>query len=384
MTHALLAPSAAHRWLECPGSVMLSQAYPDEGGPDALDGEASHYAAAEMLADKVVAEGQIAPNGVILTDEMLEAAEVYVDAVRRAFSRATLLGDAGVVVERTVPIPRIHAAHCWGTPDARGWLPGFVLHVFDYKFGHRVVEAYENWQLIAYAAGLLDEPHVRDFVRQRGDENITLKLTVVQPRAPHAEGPVRTWTCKASDIRGHVNRLQMAGDAALDAEPPTRAGPWCRDCSARHACPTLQREGAAIMSALGGSMPFDLTPQALGVELRYLDRAAAILEARKSGLEEQAQAMLKRGEAVPFWRIAQEPGRERWTVPDEQVVALGDALGLKLGKVKAVTPNQARTAGADAATVASMSERPLSAFKLRPDDGTAARKVFGSTSANSY
>jgi hypothetical protein len=373
-----LAPSAAHRWVECPGSVMLQQAYPDEDDIDAREGTASHFAGAEMLADRVVGVGQIAPNGVALTDEMIEAAEVYVEAVHKVAKRATALGDAGVVVERRVDIPRVHPEHCWGTPDVRTWVPGFVLHVLDYKYGHRIVEAFENWQLIAYAAGLLDEPHVRDMVRQRGDQDITLALTVVQPRAPHVDGPIRTWQCRASDIRGHVNRMQMAGEAALVTDAPTRAGSWCRDCSARHACPTLQREAAAIAQDIGSAMPFDLAPHALGVELRYLSRAAAILDARKSGLEQQAEAMLKRGEQVPFWRVVQEPGREKWTVDAEQVIALGQSLEVNLAKADSLTPNQARKAGVPADVVAAMSHRPLSAFKLVPDDGAAARRVFSS------
>jgi hypothetical protein len=62
--------------------------------------------------------------------------------------------------EDPVSMPQIHA-QCHGTPDwwqARMTVvelvtPDFIT-VKDYKSGHRVVEVFENWQLIAYALGV--------------------------------------------------------------------------------------------------------------------------------------------------------------------------------------------------------------------------------------
>jgi hypothetical protein len=82
--HALLAPSSAARWIACAGSVMMEVLYPETvEHAAAAEGTASHWAASEMLAGRVVAEGQVAPNGVVLSDEMIECAEVYVDNVMR-------------------------------------------------------------------------------------------------------------------------------------------------------------------------------------------------------------------------------------------------------------------------------------------------------------
>ena len=380
--HALLAPSAAHRWVECPGSAVLAQCYPQEEGPEAREGTAAHWAMQEMLLDRMVAEGLIAENGVPLTREMIEAAEVLVDDVRATVQRATALGDAGIKVEQRVAIPRIHNFHCWGTPDVSGWLPGFTLHVWDFKYGHRVVDAFENWQLMCYVAGLLDAAK-EAWMHQAGvtDERVKVVMTVVQPRAPHREGSVRRWAVQGADLRAYFNRLEMSAEVAMSPAPPTKAGPWCRDCAARRGCETLTRAAAGVMDDMGGITPLDLTPEQAGLELRNLARASEVLNARKAGLEEQVEHMLKAGKAIPFWRMSQEPGREVWTAPAAQVIAMGAMMEVDLAKPReALTPNQARKAGLAPELVATMASRPMAALKLVADDGREARQVFGSGS----
>ena len=80
--HSVLAPSSAGRIVQCPGSVTMGQAYPEAGdSPDAMDGVAAHWACSEMLEGRLVEVGQQAPNGVFLTEEMVEAADLYFDDV---------------------------------------------------------------------------------------------------------------------------------------------------------------------------------------------------------------------------------------------------------------------------------------------------------------
>ena len=49
MSHALLAPSSAHRWIECPGSVVLSKDIPETTSEYAEEGTFAHAVAAHCL-----------------------------------------------------------------------------------------------------------------------------------------------------------------------------------------------------------------------------------------------------------------------------------------------------------------------------------------------
>ena len=370
--HAIIAPSSLARTRQCPGSVVMEQAFPDtEQTPEAADGEASHWAAAELLAGRTVAEGQRAPNGVLLTQEMLEGADLYHDDVLRAlqpFGRSPADG----AIESPVAIPRVHS-ECWGTPDFRAWVPGPRprLMLWDYKFGHRVVEVLENEQLAAYVAGCLSATRLLD-------TDADVEVRIVQPRAPHREGPVRRWAFRGEEIRALVNSMSNAAHEALGDNPRTRVGPECRDCRARHACPALQRAAMDACDVAGQAQPFALGPGPLGVELRTLRRHQALLAARITGLEEQVEAAIRAGLQVPHWRVEFGTGRRRWTRPAAEVIAMGQMLGVDLAKpAEAITPVQAVKAGLPASMLDPYTETPRGAATVVPDDGSKARVVFG-------
>lgn len=373
--HAILAPSSAARWVACAGSALLEAIYPDTDSDKraADEGTAAHFAASELLLGQVVATGQVAPNGIVLTDEMLEAAEMYVDAV------LAKLGEHSrefLHVEQRVMIPSVHE-HNWGTPDCRFMLHNptagrSTLYLFDFKFGHDFVDVFENWQLIDYAAGILDEMGVNGIA----DQMIDVEFCIVQPRNYHRDGPVRTWRVVASDLRPFINRLSNAADRAMRPDAPTTPNPQCLHCKGRHACEALQRDAYRSAAISASSVPVEMSPEALGLELHMLRRAAKRLEGRITGLEEQARIQLQRGQRVSFHALETVPGREAWTVPADQAIALGQLLEIDISKPGVLTPKQARDKGVPADVVASISARP-SSLKLVEDDGRDARKVFG-------
>ncbi len=49
MAHARLSPSAAERWMTCPGSVKLSEAIQDRESQYAAEGTAAHELAEHIL-----------------------------------------------------------------------------------------------------------------------------------------------------------------------------------------------------------------------------------------------------------------------------------------------------------------------------------------------
>lgn len=377
-THSILAPSSAARRIQCPASVMMEYRYPEtEQNPAALEGEAAHWAAFEAFHGRAHAVGHIAPNGTMLTEEMIEGAALYCEDVWTSLAQFNALPDV-LRIESPIAIFNIHP-ESWGTPDAYAWVaqsngrrPRLLL--WDFKFGHRIVDVFENQQIIEYVAGIIAP------VLDRGlsDLEIDVTATIVQPRAPHREGPVRRWSFEASELRGHINIATAAAHEALSPNPRTRVGPECRDCRARHACTVLQGAALAGMDMAVASQPFDMGEAAMSLEYRMLLRYVKLMEARASGLEEQLLARGRLGAPLPGLRIEHGVGRERWNVSDAQVIAIGQALGVNVAKPDvALTPKQAVKAGLPSAVLDGIVSRPTGEAKLVEDDGAMARRVFG-------
>lgn len=368
--HAPLAPSSADRWVNCPGSVVMEAAYPEtEETPEQREGTAAHWAVEQVLHGHAIDPGVIAPNGWVLDQEMCDGAELMLEAIPQ---RVRPL----VRVEQRVSMgKRIHP-ECWGTPDVQAYDPsGRRVHVPDYKYGHGYVEVIDNWQLICYAAGVLDAYGLHDL-------DVTLELSIVQPRCWHKTGHVRRWTVPASDLRGPWNRLMMAAETALGPEPPLNAGDHCRNCRARHACPALHKYVTRIHDLTERALPLEMPDNALAFEVRDLRRLAELLQARLTGLEADAEARLRAGKRLPGLALEKGESPLKWTAPAATVLGLGRVYGLDLAKPPApITPTQARKAGLPEAVLSGAAKRDATAAKLVLSDPMAMRRIFngGST-----
>lgn len=354
-----LRPSAAARWSQCPGSLAMSRLYPDDETPEAAEGEAAHW----LIAGGV---GDVAPNGVAITDEMRDGAELWADHI------ASLRDITDTHVEEYVDCPSIHP-ECGGTPDrwmlARG---RGVLHILDYKFGHRTVDVFENKQLITYAAGILDKLGITG----REDQHITIEFAIVQPRSYHRDGPVRTWRVNASDLRPHVNILSGAAHRAMLPDAMCQTGPECRDCPARHSCAAHITSGMSAIEVSGAQLPADMTPADLSAMLTMVRAALDRLKALDTGLTAHATALLRQSVRVPGFTLEQGMGRERWNRPVDEVIALGAMMGVDVAKPSTITPKQAIKAGLPAELVKAYAETPAGELKLVPDGSKFAR-IFG-------
>lgn len=365
MNHSVVPPSSSARRVQCPASTALEALYPeDEDSPEAAEGVAAHWAMAEQLGGRLIDVGQIAPNGVVLDLEMCQAADLVSDYVTKLLAPFKLKPSDGHIEQR-VDIPRVHPAS-WGTPDYWTRLPTGAYFILDFKYGHRFVPEFENMQLVEYLAGIVDDLPQAPVI-----------AVVAQPRSYSSRGAIREWRTDTVALRPYINLASNAAHEALGPNPRARVGPECRDCRARHACPALQGAAYDAMDEAKTVVPLVLPPAGLSLELRLARRAQALLEARISGLEEQARAEIKRGVLVPGWRVQHGAGRERWKVPAAEVIAVGTMMGLDIAKpAEPITPNQAREKGLDPTVVAALSTRPPGGATLVEDDGSETRRIF--------
>jgi hypothetical protein len=275
--------------------------YPDdEPTQESLEGEASHEVGAAYIENAAIGNIMVntmlpdvtATNGILLTDEMCEAAQVYADDVA---SVMVATGNFTPNIEQHIKCPTINALS-EGTPDVWSYdAKTGHLYIWDYKYGYGIVEVFENWQMINYLSGILDQLELTGIQTQ----HITVHIRIVQPRAFHKDGVVREWVVTASDLRGYFNQLEMKAAEALSSTAITRSGSHCKHCSARHACPTALQAGVQLYEVAGQPLPVELPPDALGVQLAIVNRAIKQLEFIQSGLNAQVTSMIKTGNIVP-------------------------------------------------------------------------------------
>lgn len=347
----------------------MQRACPEQPGDKAAadEGTAAHWAMAEVFPGRRPAIGAKAENGVLVTDEMLDAVDVLVDDVMSVIGPAGLtLADC--IVESPVDIKRIHD-ECWGTPDVRVWV-GSVLYVWDLKFGYGYVSEFENEQLLAYAIGAIDQAGKHDL-------DVIVDARIVQPRCYSPDGAVRSWRFRAADQRALVNIISNAVHEGLGPQPKTKAGEHCENCTARRACESNRKAASHAMAFAQSAVPHELTPEALGIELRNARQMLKLLEARVEALDEHGLLLARGGARIPWHRMESSAGRKAWAKSDGEVIAAGRLLDINLAKpAEAITPTQALKLGFPDALLQSFVKTNYGAARLVPDDGTHARKVF--------
>lgn len=372
--HAYYAPSSADRWGPggCPASPRMEALYPeDEESPEAREGTAAHYYLTETLAQRHVACGSLAPNGFPVDIAMIENAADYIRDVRdtvRNYPTGELRIESRVVMLQSVsPLN-------WGTPDTYLIVPSErKLFVWDYKYGHRYVDAFGNWQTVDYVIGCLETHGI-----PRSEWHLwTVTITIIQPRNYHPDGAVREWVLPGSAIVEKMVALREAATACDDPNAPMVTGPHCLDCRARQACPAAQRAAMALCDLSMTGQPYNLGAYELSAELRLIDAAIKRLEARRTGLFEQGKAMAREGANLPFHNADYSYGRQRFNVTPEVVIAIGQNYGINLAKATSLTPKQAIKAGMPEALIEELSETPRGGMTLVPFDATDVAKRFG-------
>lgn len=389
--HAPIAPSGLALIVACQASLGLSQGLPPEPDtPETLEGNAADWVAKQYAQGNEVAYGTPIPlPGDFTVDyDMIYGAKMWAATV-----------GYGAISETVVVAERIHPTACWGSPDGWTWNPiEGVLKLPDYKYGFGLVDLFwidEHghmvfaWQLLGYFAGIMD-------TLELNDEHVTVEFGIVQPRAYHPDGPVRTRRVPATYLRAQVNEAFNKANHAykpleaipLGPMPDAQTGPHCIHCPARGVCQTYQAATGRVVEYTGRMGRIAMEPGDVGVELAILQHAAQFLKGRIHALEAQAEAYLRAGKRVPMFCMEADGGGYKWldgvTVQELEAVAATCGLTLRNNitdphsrKSPVVTPTQAIRAGIDAAVIDQYAARLPGSMKLTRESTTAARKAFG-------
>lgn len=369
--HAVIAPSSLARLVQCPGSLRLCEPFADVETDESREGVAAHHVAMVYALDA----GNQCPVALPKIGDMILGVRVDAEMVAGAKMYAEALEGFAGNPEQTIPIRRVHTTECFGTPDF--WQYAAItktLRITDYKYGHGYVEVYENYQLAAYAAGIID------MLAERGElfeyETI-VEFMIVQPRCYSADSPVRTWTTSAANLRTMINLAHAAAADALSPDPQCQTGPECLHCDARATCEVASRAGSQLVKFAGHAEAVAQTGADMGVRLNLINAALVMLKALQTGLETQIIETLRRGKPVPHFKIDYTKPRETWVRPVSEVKLLGMLSGKTLTEeTYAVTPKQAVKLGIDRAVIDKYSFTPNGSAKLVPVNAENVARIF--------
>lgn len=317
--HSELGASQMERWDACPGSVALSRGLTGSPSIYAAEGTVAHEIAAFCLENGTDAREQVGnalpADGfqIEVTEEMTDAIQVYLDAVRmdKAASK-----DANLLVEHKFHLKQVHSkAH--GTADAVLFSPvEKLLRVYDYKHGAGVpVDATGNKQLRYYGLGALLES---------GLPAAEIELVIVQPRCAHPDGRVRRWRLTPADMLEFSADLSEAIARTEQPDAPLVAGDHCRWCKAQALCPEINKQAKARVKLEFSAMP-TYDPKQLAENLQWLP----ILEAWIKNVREFAYAEAVKGSPPPGFKLVDKRPVRKWANDEHTTAAELVKLGLE-------------------------------------------------------
>lgn len=222
--HSPLGPSAAERWLQCPGSVNATRGIADTSSEYADEGNFAHDILERARNENKPGSeyiGEISECGRFTVDkEMADAVDYFIGYFSQ-FESDEELNERKVVYDAWVD-------DGFGTLDAAHLNDGFWI-IADFKYGKGVkVYAEDNPQLKLYALGLYQE---------WGEmyECQTIKMAIVQPRIDHID----EWEISIEELLVWADEVvEPIADEANTDTARFVAGEHCRWCKIKGTCKT--------------------------------------------------------------------------------------------------------------------------------------------------
>lgn len=291
--HALLSPSAAHRWMNCTAAPRLEINVEDAGSDYAAEGTLAHaYCALKLkkylglpTADE---EKEIEALSQYHTGEMDEYTDTYVSIVLEKFNAARAhTKDAQLLVETRLDFSK-HIPDAFGTADAIIIADGTIDEI-DFKYGKGVkVSAFQNPQMMIYGLGAFEKFDFEYDIRR-------VRMTIIQPRIDNlSEYEVTT----AELLSWAIKELEPKAKEAYSGKGKQQPGDWCQFCKVKHTCRALvnlcketAQNNAQLLST--DELAKDVLPM------------LPIIKTWLAGVEDYALQQALSGVSLPGWKLVE-------------------------------------------------------------------------------
>jgi hypothetical protein len=266
-----------------------------------------------------------------IDEELVNSAQEYVDYCRER------MGDfVEFWIEQKFDLSAL------GTPFDAGGTGDFVaycpeqktLEVVDLKNGMGVVDVNENPQLRTYGLGaLLAHPEL-------DVERVT--VTIVQPRAPHKDGRIRSETFHVADLidwTADLLKAMQRSKQAMDEYAAAKGNTvlldewrdkWlkpgkCTFCPVEGSCPALKRDALSVAAVWFddmdqprlGNAALDTDPASLNRDLNMIPMLEDWIKARRA----LAHSMAEQGVEFEDHMLVDKIGNRKWADDTTPLVA---------------------------------------------------------------
>ena len=335
--HSIIAPSGAHRWMNCLGSAKMEARYPDVSNPFAEEGTNAHRLLEKCVingwsADTYAGKEIMREDGLcyIPSEEMIENIQWCLDYINET-SKGLQTED--ITAETRYNLPFIHP-ELSGTCDVTIRQTLGELVIVDLKYGRGIeVHPKQNPQLMIYALGALGP-------RQDLPDYDSVRLVILQPRTGREP---KEWVINPEDLWDWgYKTLKAKAERAAKGSRSFKAGNWCRFCKGAADCAKLKEQSMAIAGEVfgGPALPraTDLTPEQIGEILPKLD----IFTIWEKAVRQRANEILLSGQDVPGFKVVEGRTRRSWLAEEDIVSALATVAPGHKGffKTSVLTPAQ--------------------------------------------
>ena len=312
--HARLSASGSHRWLACPGSILLEESYPEDVVSEFAEYGTAGHQLAQLCLEKerpaTLFEGQVFnksenfPEGFKVDTEMADAVQTYLDYCNS-------LGEGETHIENRVDFS-LYVNEGFGTADFIK-VKDNEIHVVDLKMGKGVkVNAINNTQGMLYALGVVWDSKLAD--------NDIVHIAIVQPRLDH----ISEWSLTVNALlTWGTDSVRPRAEQAWNGEPIFNPGETqCRFCKAKPTCKALAEHSLKTAMDTFTDIPTEedlkevhtLTHAEIGA---LLPRVNTLVNWAKS-LEAHAFSELDKGEKIPGYKLVMgRSGNRKWTNEDD-------------------------------------------------------------------
>lgn len=310
--HAVLSASSSERWLNCPPSARLCEAYEDKGSNYAAEGTDAHTLCEYRLKQALgISADNPIENLSWYSEEMEDCAAGYAAYVTELLEPAKqTCSDPVVLIEQRVDFSR-WVQDGFGTADCILIADG-TLNICDYKHGKGIeVSAERNPQMMLYALGALE---IFDGIYDID----TVRMTIFQPRKSNISIFEMS---KDALLEWADTELTQKAQLAYEGQGEFHCGEWCRFCKAKAEC----RERAEANLALAR---YDFEEPALLGDDEIADILGKVdaLTAWASDVKEYALQQAVSGKEWTGWKLVEGRSNRKYT-NDAVVAAAVESAG---------------------------------------------------------